>query len=176
MKRRTTVFLILVCAVAAILAVIYWSHKTAVNTGAPAPAAKPPSSSTPAVTPPAVPKVTATDPYKLVGLYFSSLKDGDFPGAYAYFSPDLRKTLTYQAFVAGFKGSSLTSFNSSSPRVVGAGNISLVVQVPYTLSGTAGDVAYTATLRCVNITPGTAQADWRVESLSSQRAGAASQS
>ena len=171
MKRRTTVFLIAVCAVAAVLAGVYLYRKTPVNTGTPAAPnsggypSSPPASSAPAPTIPAAPKVKATSPYKLIGLYFSSLQEGDFPGAYAYLSPDLQKTLTYQAYLAGFHGSRLTGYDSSSLRVVGAGNISLVVQVSYTLSGPAGTATHTVVLRCLNIEPGAANPDWRIESI-----------
>lgn len=170
MKRNTAISLTVSAVVILLaLATILWSHKTAVNKVPPT--LKTPNTSTPMVTPPALPKVTATDAYKLIDLYFSSLKEGNFPAAYAYLSPDLQKTLTYQAFVSGFHASRLSAYNSASLKVIGAGNFSLMVQVPFTLSGSAGNSAQVAVLRCVNISPGVDQPDWRVESLSYQPAG-----
>jgi len=148
---------------AALAAGIYLSRKTPVPAGPPAGSSTPPASSSP--NPPAAPKIKATDPYQLVALYFTSLQKGDFAGAYAYLGPDLQKTLSYQAYAAGFQGSRVTAYDSSSLRIVGAGNISLFLRVTYTVSGPAGTATRTATLGCLNIAPGPGKPDWRIESI-----------
>jgi hypothetical protein len=170
LKRNTAISLTVSAVVIVLaLATILLSHRADV-TKMPA-TLETPNTSTPTVTPQTLPKVTATNAYKLIDLYFSSLKEGNFPAAYAYLSPDLKKTLTYQSFVSGFHGSRLNAYNSASLKIIGAGNFSLMVQVPFTLSGSAGDSAQVAVLSCVNISSGVGQPDWRVESFRYQPAG-----
>jgi len=163
MQHRTTVILIAVATAAALAAGVFLSHRNSGPAGPSGGPAPPPASS--AAPAPAAPTITASDPYRLVALYFRSLEGGDLAGAYAYLGPDLQKTLGYRAFTAGFQGLRVTGYDPASLRVVGAGNISLIVQVEYTVSGPQGTASRTVTLACLNVAPGAPHPDWRIESI-----------
>ena len=152
MRRQTVILLIVVAAVAvALTTAIVLRDRHPVTA-----AARHPSATAPA----------AKNADTLVRLFFSPLQTGNWAGAYAYLSPDLQKTLGYQAFVADFQDSRVNTYDVSSLQIVAAGNFSEELRVPYTLAGSPSAGSYVATLRCVNITGGYGQPDWRVQSLS----------
>lgn len=165
MKRKATLLVLLALGVAVAVGtgVYFQARRPAVGHKTPAPASPPPVASS---TPPAPVPVRPRDVDTLVRLFFSSLKDGKQAAAYACLSPALQKTIGYQAFAAEFKD--LAAYDISSLRVVGAGNFSLVVQVPYTIAGHSRP--HVATLQCVNLTGGYGPPDWKVQSLSTRPA------
>lgn len=165
MRRQTVILLIVVAAVAvALTTAIVLRDRHPVTAAARHPAATAPAAKSPPGKPVSLVKAKNAD--TLVRLFFSPLQTGNWAGAYAYLSPDLQKTLGYQTFVADFQGSRVNTYDVSSLQIVAAGNFSEELRVPYTLAGSPSAGSYVATLRCVNITGGYGQPDWRVQSLS----------
>lgn len=107
------------------------------------------------------------DPFDLVRAYFTAVAAGDYRQAYAYFSPNLQKSESYARFKANFAGVTAVSYNAAAVErnVVGGGNFTFIFQVPYTVTRASGSAAYTARLRCVDLSGGVGTPQWRIESL-----------
>ncbi|MDA8065135.1 MAG: hypothetical protein M0031_06500 [Thermaerobacter sp.] len=107
------------------------------------------------------------DPFDLVRAYFTAVAAGDYRQAYAYFSPNLQKSESYASFKANFAGVTAVSYHAASVErnVVGGGNFTFIFQVPYTVTRASGSAAYTARLRCVDLSGGVGTPQWRIESL-----------